>query len=110
MSKEYSLEELNDILYKEQIAEADADIEEFEQIKKRSRQAVIDSHLPNEVLENPRPTAAYLARKYYPPIKSEIPSEVRHFSTTDTVLIMLEAFGYHLIAIAILFYIALFGI
>ena len=111
MSKELSVEELQILLLKEQRKEDLASWAEWDDIKAKSDQAVINSPLHNEHIldKEVRPSGAYLNRKYYPPVKSEIPDK-EQFTKGDMGIIMLEAFSYHLLAIAILFYIALSGI
>ena len=105
MSKGLSVEELKAILNKEQIAEADKDIQDWEDIKQMTVDAVKQSHLSDDVLKGY--SSAYLNARDYPTYKVEgkriIPEE-------DALVILAQAFTPHYICLAILIYVALIGI
>ena len=107
MSKQYTVEELKSILYKEQIAEYDKDIEDWNNIKQMTVDAVKQSHLSNDVLKKYRPTSAYLNARDYPTYKAE---GEKIISEKDALVILAQAFTPHYICLAILIYVALIGI
>tara|TARA_Y100001937_G_scaffold101978_1_gene140061 strand:+ start:232 stop:579 length:348 start_codon:yes stop_codon:yes gene_type:complete len=102
-----SIKALKKILHREEIAEADKDIQDWEDIKQMTVDAVKESHLSNDVLKKYRPSSAYLNARDYPTYKAEgerlIPEE-------DAWVIIFQGLTPLYICWAILFYIALFGI
>ena len=100
-----SIKALKKILHREEIAEADKDIQDWEDIKQMTVDAVKQSHLSDDVLKGY--SSAYLNARDYPTYKVEgkriIPEE-------DALVILAQAFTPHYICLAILIYVALIGI
>ena len=103
--EEMSIKALKKILHREEIAEADKDIQDWEDIKQMTVDAVKQSHLSDDVLKGY--SSAYLNARDYPTYKVEgkriIPEE-------DALVILAQAFTPHYICLAILIYVALIGI
>ena len=99
--KGMSIKALKDILYREQIEESQASMDEWEEIKQMQIDAVKESHLSNDVLKKYRPSSAYLNSRDYPTYKVE---QERIISVDDGLFIMFEALiPYIIIWIAVIY-------
>ena len=100
-----STKALKDILYREQIEESQASMDEWEEIKQMTVDAVKESHLSNDVLKKYRPSSAYLNSRDYPTYKVE---QERIISVDDGMVIMFEAMIPYMFIWLVVAYLALY--
>ena len=105
--KGMSIKALEDILYREKIEESQASIDEWEEIKQMTVDAVKESHLPDDVLKQYRPSSAYLNSRDYPTYKVE---QERIIPVDDALVILFQSLIPYYLCWGILAYLALFGI
>ena len=107
MKHSYTVDQLKQMLLEAEIAEADKDIQDWEDIKQMTVDAVKESHLSNDVLKKYRPSSAYLNARDSPTYKAE---GKKIIPDSDAWVILFQGLTPLYICWAILFYIALFGI
>jgi len=103
--KGMSIKALKDILYREHIEESQASMDEWEEIKQMTVDAVKESHLSNDVLKKYRPSSTYLNNRDYPTYKVE---QERIISVEDGMSIMFEAMIPYIVIWLMIIYSALF--